>query len=248
MMLGKERIFVVSDKATILLVEGKRGERPSLFPGLTKKGFLVETAASGSAAVLHLSEKKPHVVLVDAASMRTSGKRIVQSIRQKFPTLPVVLILDVNTDTSDTVIDANAVLVQPFTLQKLLNRIRPLLPAEEDKDILKAGSLQLDVERRWVKTGDRQVSLTPRLVALLKALIDRQGEVIERTELFRLVWETGYTGDTRTLDVHISWLRQAVEEDPRKPKFIKTVRGVGYRLDTESNIEPATRPVRELID
>ena len=69
---------------------------------------------------------------------------------------------------------------------------------------------------------------------LLKALMDRPGEVIDRQELFRMVWETGYTGDTRTLDVHISWLRQAMEEDPRHPRFIKTVRGVGYRLDVES--------------
>jgi DNA-binding response OmpR family regulator len=69
------------------------------------------------------------------------------------------------------------------------------------------------------------------LVALLKMLMEHRGEVIERETLFRSVWDTSYTGDTRSLDVHISWLRQAIEEDPRNPVLIKTVRGVGYRLD-----------------
>jgi DNA-binding response OmpR family regulator len=233
---------LVSEKATILLIEGKRGERPSFYPGLTKKGFQVETVSSGSAALNHLANHQPHLVLIDAASMRTSGKRIVQSIRQTSPKLPVVLILEKNADSLDKS-GVDVVLVQPFTLQKLLNRIRPLLPVDEDSDLMRAGSLQLDVEHRWVRNKDRQTSLTPRLVTLLKILIERQGEVIERTELFRMVWETGYTGDTRTLDVHISWLRQAVEDDPRHPHYIKTVRGVGYRLDIDGTGDPVTRPL-----
>jgi DNA-binding response OmpR family regulator len=98
--------------------------------------------------------------------------------------------------------------------------------------------LKLDLDQRRLTTGEKQVSLTPRLVTLLKSLMDKPGEVINRTDLFRLVWETEYIGDTRTLDVHISWLRQAIEEDPRHPKLIKTVRGVGYRLDAD----PAPSP------
>jgi DNA-binding response OmpR family regulator len=94
------------------------------------------------------------------------------------------------------------------------------------------------MDQRWVRSQDRQTSLTPRLVNLLQVLIKRKGEVIDRRELFRLVWDTGYTGDTRTLDVHISWLRQAIEEDPRHPRLIKTVRGVGYRLDVDPDNGP----------
>jgi DNA-binding response OmpR family regulator len=236
---------VVSDITTILLIEGKRGEKPSFFTGLTRKGFHVETVSSGSAALSYLTTETPHVILIDAASMRTSGKRICQSIRQKSPKIPIVLIMDKDGDSQEKV-DADAILVQPFTLQKLLNRIRPLLPVEYDDSLLKVGPLQLDVDHRWVRNNDKQVSLTPRLCTLLKILMERQGEVIERTELFRLVWETAYTADTRTLDVHVSWLRQAVEDDPRRPKYIKTIRGVGYRLDIDSNDEPVTRPVREV--
>jgi DNA-binding response OmpR family regulator len=73
--------------------------------------------------------------------------------------------------------------------------------------------------------------LTPRLVRLLRILMERHGEVVEREALFKQVWETNYTGDTRTLDVHISWLRKAIELDPDNPRFLHTIRGVGYRLD-----------------
>ncbi len=223
---------MIDGKATILLIEGKRAERPSFFVGLTRKGFDVEVVSSGSAGLDALEGKHPDTILVDAASMRTSGKRICQSLRRKSPHTPVVLIVDQNQNDVDKN-DADVVLAHPFTLQKLLNRLRHLLPSEE-KDLQQAGPLKLDVEQRWVRFQNKQVSLTPRLVTLLKALMDRPGEVIDREELFRMVWETGYTGDTRTLDVHISWLRQALEEDPRHPRFIKTVRGVGYRLDVES--------------
>lgn len=224
-------------QANILLIEGKRADRPSFFMGLTRKGFHVVSVSSGSNALERLSEKLPHLVLVDAASMRTSGKRICQSIRQLAPAVPVVLVVEKDPGDSNSY-GANVILAQPFTLQKLLNRIRPLLPAA-DKNLLIAGPLELDVDQRWVRCQDRQTSLTPRLVTLLQTLIKHKGEVIDRRELFRQVWDTGYTGDTRTLDVHISWLRQAVEEDPRHPQLIKTVRGVGYRLDVAPGDAPA---------
>jgi DNA-binding response OmpR family regulator len=216
----------------ILLIEGKRTDKPTFGFGLTRKGFQVDTVANGSTALEYLSEHSPHLVLVNAASMRTNGKRICQSIRKQSPNIPLVLIVEMSGEVFDS-IDADVVLVLPFTLQKLLNRLRPYLPVE-DNDALKVGPLQLDVEQRRLKINDRQVSLTPRLVILLKALMDHPGEVINREDLFRSVWDTAYIGDTRTLDVHVSWLRQAVEEDPRHPQYIKTVRGVGYRLDCDA--------------
>jgi DNA-binding response OmpR family regulator len=236
---------LAAKRARILLVEGKRGDSPLFYWGLSRKGFDVVTATSGNAAVDLLLQNPPDVILVNAFSMRTSGKRICQSIHQRIPQIPIVLVVDSEHENVDKGV-AEVVLTLPFTLQKLLNRLRPLLPAEE-KDLIRVGPLNLDVDQRWVRYNNRQISLTPRLVMLLKILMDHPGEVIEREELFRQVWETGYTGDTRTLDVHISWLRQALEEDPRHPRFVKTVRGVGYRLDTD----PDTRPVqrnRKVLD
>ena len=220
-------------KAKILLIEGKRTEHASFVTGLIKKGFQVETVANGTAALTHLTEDRPHLVLVDAASMRTSGRRICQSIRQQVPGLPITLVLAAKMPEQDK-FEADVVLVQPFTLQKLLNRIRPLLPVEP-RDVLTAGPLQLDLEQRMARLDNRQARLTPRLVVLLRTLMEHPGEVIERKALFSQVWDTNYTEDTRTLDVHMSWLREAIEEDPRHPVYIKTVRGVGYRLDLGDN-------------
>jgi DNA-binding response OmpR family regulator len=218
-------------KAKILLIEGKRAERASFMGGLTKKGFQVESVPNGTAALARLADFLPHLVVVDAASLRTSGKRICQSIRQHSAGVPVVLILQEGAPPVDK-LDVEAILAEPFTLQKLVNRIRPLLPTEP-KSLIIAGPMQLDTEQRLVRCEMRQSRLTPRLVMLLKILMEHPGELIDRKELFRQVWDTAYTVDTRTLDVHVSWLRQAVEEDPRHPRFIKTIRGMGYRLDVD---------------
>ncbi len=198
---------------------------------LTKKGFLVESVPNGSAALARLGETHPDLIVVDAASMRTSGKRICQSLRANAPRTPLVLILDEG-GNMDEKVNVNVVLHLPFTPQKLINRIKHLLPAEH-KDILQVGPLQLNVQQRWVKCGERQSRLTPRLVILLKMLMEHPGEMIQRETIFKQVWETNYAGDMRTLDVHISWLRRAIEEDPSHPRYIKTLRGMGYRLDVQ---------------
>jgi DNA-binding response OmpR family regulator len=218
-------------KAKILLIEGKRADRPSFVAGLTRKGYQVESVANGSEALARLETLAPDLIIINAASMRTSGKRICQSIRSNSRNAHIVLVTDAqNTDSIEKEDLADVILSLPFTLQKLMNRIRPLLPAEK-KDLLQVGALQLDPIQRWVRIGNRQTSLTPRLVTLLKILMEQPGKVIEREFLFRTVWDTAYTEDTRTLDVHVSWLRRAIEDDPRNPQYIKTVRGVGYRLD-----------------
>jgi len=220
-------------KAKILLIEGKRADRPSFVAGLTRKGFQVESVTNGGEALKRLAPFEPDLIIINAASMRTSGKRICQSIRSQVPNAHIVLVTDSQNSDSIAKEDlADVVLSLPFTLQKLMNRIRPLLPANQ-KDLMVVGSLQLDPIQRWVRIGNRQTSLTPRLVTLLKILMEHPGEVIGREYLFRTVWDTAYIEDTRTLDVHVSWLRRAIEDDPRNPRHIKTVRGVGYRLDMD---------------
>jgi len=126
-------------------------------------------------------------------------------------------------------------------MQKLVNRVKRLLPIENNGG-LRVGPIMLDVEQHRAIIREKQVQLTPRLVILLKLLMERAGEVINREEMFRIAWETDYTGDTRSLDVHMSWLRQAIEDNVRHPEFIKTVRGVGYRLDLDaSSTQPQNR-------
>ncbi|HUI90140.1 MAG TPA: response regulator transcription factor [Anaerolineales bacterium] len=195
---------------------------------MQKKGFEVHAVTSGSVAVSRLEKISPTIVVVNAASLRSTGLRICQSVREKNSKYPIVLILAKEARVDKDI--ADAVLILPFTAQKLVNRIKPLLPGD-GKNMVHVGPIRLDVERRRVKCLGKSTKLTPRLITLLKMLMEKHGEVVERDVLFKKVWETNYTGDTRTLDVHVSWLRRAIEVDPLKPKFLKTIRGVGYRLD-----------------
>lgn len=213
----------------ILWVEGRWKSNPEFVPTLQKKGFSVQIVSTGKDALTSLNREELQLVVVDAASMRTSGKRICRSIRERVNGMPILLITDPNLPPEEGDC-ANTSLALPFTSRKLVNRIQPLLPTDEDR-LQKAGPVHLDIEGKQVRCYGKKTKLTPRLVRLLKMLMDRKGEVIEREELFKKVWRTEYTGDTRTLDVHISWLRMAIEKDPKKPKLLRTIRGVGYRLD-----------------
>jgi DNA-binding response OmpR family regulator len=217
------------NNATLLLIEGKHADYPTFTPALRKKGFVVELVSSGSEALARLSDGfSPDLVVVNAATLRSSGKRICQSLRERADSLPILLVLDEDREVEK--VEADVILSLPFTAQKLVNRIHHLLPGN-GKDYIHAGPIRLDIEKRMVQCPGKQARLTPRLVRLLKTLIKHRGEVVERKALFSQVWETNYTDDTRTLDVHISWLRQAIEADPDAPQYLITVRGVGYRLD-----------------
>ena len=215
--------------ATIFIIEGKKAERPVFAAQLQKKGFSVFTAQNGSEALARLDQATPDLVVVNAASLGSTGVRICQSLQENQDEhLPIVLILDEGKLVEKSA--ADAVLNLPFTVQKLANRIKPLLPGD-GANVIHAGPIRLDLEHRRVRSLGKNARLTPRLAILLQILLQHRGEVIERKELFKKVWDTNYTGDTRTLDVHISWLRRAIEIDADHPKFLHTVRGVGYRLD-----------------
>jgi DNA-binding response OmpR family regulator len=214
---------------SILIIEGKKADRPSFAALLQKKDFMVTAVANGNEALARLSEVNPDLVVVNAASLGSTGVRICQSLREKQDEhLPIVLILEADKTVDKSA--ADVVLNLPFTVQKLVNRLKPLLPGD-GANVIHAGPIRLDTEHRRVKCLGKNSRLTPRLAALLQILLQHRGEVIEREELFKQVWETNYTGDTRTLDVHVSWLRRAIEMDPDHPRFLHTVRGVGYRLD-----------------
>jgi DNA-binding response OmpR family regulator len=215
-------------KTTLLVIEGRHAEIPSFANDLQKKGFDVVSAQNGNEAVSKLKQTNPSLVVVNAPSLRSTGIRICLSIRKKDSKIPIILIVE-NEKPVDKEL-ADSVLALPFTVQKLVNRIRALMPGDGD-NMVSVGPIRLDLENRRVRSLGKNTRLTPRLITLLQILMDKHGEVVEREALFKKVWETNYTGDTRTLDVHISWLRRAIELDPDNPKFLKTIRGVGYRLD-----------------
>lgn len=212
----------------ILWIEGKRATRQSFVGQLESRGYEVWVVDSGNAAIKTLEAFEPDVVIVDAVSLRSSGKRICRSLRERSNGLPIVVITDGKIQPEESCV--TVILTLPFTIRKLLNRIKPLLSSEAQK-VLRRGSIHLDLEHRRVRCHGRETRLTPRLTQILKILMLNAGEVVERSVLFREVWDTEYIEDTRTLDVHINWLRKAIEVDPKHPQHLKTLRGVGYRLD-----------------
>jgi DNA-binding response OmpR family regulator len=215
-------------KATLLVIEGRHAEIPSFASDLQKKGFDIVSAQNGSEAVSQLKQTNPSLVIVNAPSLRSTGIRICLSIRKKDAKIPIILIVEKEKPVDKEL--ADSVLALPFTAQKLVNRVKALMPGDGN-NVVSVGPIRLDLENRRVRSLGKNTKLTPRLITLLQILMDKHGEVVEREALFKKVWETNYTGDTRTLDVHISWLRRAIELDPDNPKFLKTIRGVGYRLD-----------------
>jgi DNA-binding response OmpR family regulator len=211
------------------MVEGRRGNHSSFAEELGIKGYQVTKVPSGSAGLKILESVDPDIVIIDAASLRTSGVRICQSFRKTDDDLPIILIVEEDTSLPE-IVDANLVLRLPFTVQKLHNRTQ-VYRDTSDKFVVQVGPIELNTKTQLVTCHDLQTKLTPRLVEILKMLMHNKGKIVKRETLFSEVWETSYTGDTRTLDVHISWLRQAIEEDPHSPKLIRTVRGQGYILE-----------------
>jgi len=216
-------------KTRILWAGKRRADIPSFVPELEAKGYKVTFVSTGKDALLKLTKRKPDVLVVDAASMRTTGSRICKSVQTKYPTVPIILINDPDNLPNNEIV-ATVQLVHPFTIRKLENRIVPFSPGDS-KNIIQEGPIKLDLERQVIRCNKKEEHVTPRMVELLKMLIKRKGEVLEREVLFSKIWKTDYTEDTRSLDVHINWLRKIIEKDPRKPTLLVTVRGKGYKFD-----------------
>ncbi|MEK7328229.1 MAG: response regulator transcription factor [Chloroflexota bacterium] len=215
--------------ANILLIESNKVSAPSFAPALEKRGYAVMIAHTASDAVSKVNGTVPDVIIVDAASLKTSGVRMCRELRKLLNHTRILLVVD-----KKAVVDENSnadlTLQQPFTPRKLLNGVNRLLTASGGTT-LQAGPIKLNLAQRKVKCGAREERLTPKEAKLLEVLMRHSGEVVSRKTLIKQVWETDYTGDTRTLDVHISWLRAVIEANPLKPRYLKTLRGQGYRLD-----------------
>ncbi|MHC1771817.1 MAG: winged-helix domain-containing protein [Flexilinea sp.] len=216
----------------IILIEGKQTDHPSFFLSLKKKGYNVEITPTGSAALEKIKDEFPLLILIDAASLRTAGNRIVYSIKKRYPRLPVIVVVDEFKDHKKTA--ADLVMVLPFTIQKLLNRLNLFVPTNGES-LRQAGNIILDLKNNRVFVKNQPLSITPRVAKLLELLMNQPGEILERKELFKKLWDTDYVEDMRSLDVYICWLRQAIEIDPKNPKIVQTIRGVGYRFSPDEN-------------
>lgn len=212
---------------TILVVQGAGRDRLSNM--LERNSFQVSRARNGKQAVAQAKQLQPALAVVDPSSLRINGVRLCRMLKRAIDVLPIIWVLDEGTTITEEEV-ADLFLERPFTARKLLNRVRKLVPQTE-KDVIALGQVVFHVNKREVNNGTQVCRLTPKQAHLLEALMRKPGEVLSRRFLMKHVWNTDYLGDTRTLDVHIRWVREAIEQNPSDPQYIHTVRGVGYRFD-----------------
>ncbi len=217
------------EKAHILLIEGRRAGENSLAPSILKVGFRVTTCHTADEALKAFSRHEPDLIIFDAATMRSNGIRTCHRLRRKNEAVPIIHCRDEGeAEPSPPVAEVH--LAQPFSARKLLNRVRALLPADpEREEIVRVADIVYFRTKRSVfqaRFGERR--LTPKLAELLEQFLRHPDVVLNRRFLMEAVWNTSYVGDTRTLDVHIRWMRELIEADPANPLLVRTVRGEGY--------------------
>ncbi len=204
---------------------------------LRRHGFRVNPIAVGSLLVTLRARRSPGAVsrqgpaLVILDRLRASlGIELYQRLQRRVRA-PILLIVDRESAALWGRRD-DGILVAPFSARRLLHRVRALLTgdAEEEEDLIEVGPFRLNTARRVLQRGDSVYCLTPKQCRLLSILMRRAGHVVPRRDLMRWVWGTESPVHSRTLDVHIRWLRRVLEEDPAHPQYLETVRHVGYRF------------------
>lgn len=215
----------------VLLVEGQSAGRESLAAMLQKAGYDTVIVRTGAEAQQWLETRSPDLIIFDASTMRSNGVRNCKRLRKQAEHTPIIHSRAAG-EEEDRSAGADVYLERPFSPRKLLNRVRALLPVDNHKEeIIRYGRITLYRLKRSVDVvGKGEYSLTPKLALLLENFIRHPNQVLTRPQLMLSVWDTDFIGDTRTLDVHIRWVRECIEDDPSRPLLLKTVRGQGYML------------------
>ena len=213
-------------RTKVLLIERARNNSASFATSLRRR-YDVEIAHSGKRAIPLARKVHPDVIVLDAISLRTSGNRIVAQLREQLGDVPIIHLRQASKSKRASV--ADVVLSPKFTARKIINRIERLVPPPAE-DILDIGPFRLNLKQRKLISPKGETTLTPKLARLMWMFLQNPGKTLKREALMRGVWKTAYMGDTRTLYVHVRWLRREIEPNPRKPQYIITVRGVGYRF------------------
>jgi DNA-binding response OmpR family regulator len=207
---------------TVLLVEGMRPVAERLAPVLDQAGYHVVTARTRKAALTKVQETRPVVIVLDTPSLRFDAPRFCSALGENQFGLPLLVLLAKGEEIEEG-LAGDDYLWYPFSASVLIKHIVALL-----SNVLQIGDVIFNVSRAAVVYGNRKRHLTPKQARLLEIFMRHEGQVLTRAFLMKQVWDTDYLGDTRTLDVHVSWLRKAIEEDPSSPVYLRTIRGVGY--------------------
>jgi len=225
--------------ASVLLVEKARSSIDWILQSLEKKGYEASLARNEQQAVQQATSETPDLIILNATSRKIDGPRICRTLHEKVAEIPIILIL-AKGQKGDDLMGATVILTPPFTFRKLFNRIRGILRSDEG-ETLQAGRLTLNLGTRRVNNGSKERRLNPKELELLKVFMRSPGRVLSRKFLMKKIWKTDFMGDTGTLDVHICRLREKIEEKPSSPKYLRTVRKVGYRFDIPEETDEETK-------
>ncbi len=232
-------------KEKILIVEDELALRETLEYNLSQAGYTVLTAADGQTGVHLALQEEPQLVLLDIMLPGMDGIEVCKRLRKEL-NVPI-LMLTARADEIDKVVGlevgADDYMTKPFSMRELLARVKALLRRvrmmeeeiaeanESEKGQIIFDDLVIDTQRREVVYKGEILHLKPKEYDLLRFLAENRGHVLSRDQILQDVWGWDYTGGTRTVDVHIRWLREKIEHSPSNPNRIITVRGVGYRFE-----------------
>jgi two-component system, OmpR family, response regulator RegX3 len=223
---------------TILVVEDDATLRETLVDALEVEGFRVIAAADGRAALVRFRADKPDLVLLDLMLPELSGIEVCRIIRAESG-VPIVMLTAKDSELDKVVgleLGADDYVTKPFSLRELSARIRALFRRSEQVaapdtgagSVVDLGRVQVDLAGHRLLRDGEPVAIKPKAFELLAFLLRNPGQAFTRDQLLERVWGYDYAGETRTVDVHVHWLRTTLEDDAAAPKFIHTVRGVGY--------------------
>ncbi len=222
----------------ILIVEDELPMAQAIAYALKREGYQVRIASDGQEGLRLALTEKPDLVILDLMLPKLDGWEVCRTLRAKSK-VPI-LILTARGEEHDKVLGlelgADDYVVKPFSMRELVARVRALLrrakmaAVSEEPDVLQSGNLTLYVAEHRVELDGKELALAPREFALLKVLMLNKGRVLSREQLLELAWGQSEFIDQHTVDVHVHWLREKIEPDPKNPRRIVTVRGVGYRF------------------
>jgi len=222
----------------VLVVEDEQSLREPLVFMLEKEGYQVIEAEDGELALAKFDSERPDIILLDLMIPKLDGNQVCKRIRLT-SNVPIIMLTAKDSEVDKVVgleIGADDYVTKPYSTRELLARMKAVLrrkvePAVATDSVLTVGELQLDSERHQVTLSGRPIAFPLKEFELLELLMENVNRVLTRGQIIDRVWGANYFGDTKTLDVHIKRIRSKIEEDPARPKYIQTVRGLGYKLE-----------------